>query len=994
MAKGFYISKTLGILGILLGVAAVCTIIALSVVYAQEKNKNAENSAVAPTSATTTSTTTTSATTTSTTTTSTATTSTTTTSTATPTIPADESKPWNQYRLPKTLIPDSYQVTLRPYLTPNEQGLYIFEGNSTVHFTCNNATDVIIIHSKKLNYTLKAGHMVALRALDGSQAPAITKTELVERTEYLVVHLGGSLTKGNQYAMESQFQGELADDLAGFYRSEYMEDGIKKVVATTQMQAPDARKSFPCFDEPAMKAIFNITLIHPSNFTALSNMLPKGSSPFQEDPSWNITEFHPTPKMSTYLLAYIVSEFKYVEDVSPNNVQIRIWARPSAIEEGHGAYALSVTGPILSFFAQHYDTPYPLEKSDQIALPDFNAGAMENWGLVTYRENALLYDPKSSSIGNKERVVTVIAHELAHQWFGNLVTVAWWNDLWLNEGFASYVEYLGADSAEPNWNLTDLIVQNEVYRVMAVDALASSHPLSSPADEVNTPAQISELFDSITYSKGASVLRMLSSFLTEDLFKKGLSSYLHAFEYSNTVYLDLWEHLQKAVDNQTEIELPANVSTIMDRWILQMGFPVITLNTTTGDISQEHFLLDPQSNVTRPSEFNYTWIVPIPYLKGGTQQDQKLGNYWLDTQKDQNASFQTSEDEWVLLNLGVTGYYQVNYDDNNWKKIQKQLQTDLSAIPAINRAQIIHDSFDLASAQKVPITLALDNTLFLQNETEYMPWEAALSSLSYFQLMFDRSEVYGPMKSYLRKQVTPLFEHFKDTTSNWTNIPETLMEQYNEVNAISTACSSGLKECKDLVSGLYSQWMSNSTNNPIHPNLRSTVYCNAISFGGEEEWNFAWDQFRNATLVNEADKLRTALACSKDVWILNRYLSYTLNPDYIRRQDATSTIISIASNVAGQPLVWDFVRSNWKTLFENYGGGSFSFANLIQGVTRRFSTEFELQQLERFQEENKDTGFGSGTRALEQALEKTKANIKWVKENKEVVLQWFTQNSQ
>ncbi|ERE79859.1 aminopeptidase N isoform X3 [Cricetulus griseus] len=972
MAKGFYISKTLGILGILLGIAAVCTIIALSVVYAQEKNKNAENSATAPTSDPTSATT----------------------STATTTPSVDESKPWNRYRLPTTLIPESYQVTLRPYLTPNEQGLYIFKGSSTVRFTCNNTTDVIIIHSKKLTYTPKGGHLVALRALGGPQAPAIVKTELVERTEYLVVHLQANLTKGNLYEMESEFQGELADDLAGFYRSEYMEGGIKKVVATTQMQAPDARKSFPCFDEPAMKAIFNITLIHPANFTALSNMLPKVSRPLQGDSSWTVTEFHPTPKMSTYLLAYIVSEFKSVKQDPPGKVQIRIWARPSAIDEGHGDYALNVTGPILNFFAQHYNTSYPLEKSDQIALPDFNAGAMENWGLVTYRESALLYDPLSSSIGNKERVVTVIAHELAHQWFGNLVTVAWWNDLWLNEGFASYVEYLGADYAEPTWSLKDLIVQNEVYRVMAVDALASSHPLSSPADEVNTPAQISELFDSITYSKGASVIRMLSSFLTEDLFKKGLSSYLHAFEYSNTVYLDLWEHLQKAVDAQTTIKLPVPVRTIMDRWILQMGFPVITLDTTTGDISQEHFLLDPQSNVTRPSEFNYIWIVPIPYRKGGTQQQQEA-HYWLETQKSQNNAFKTSgNDEWVLLNLGVTGYYQVNYDEGNWKKIQNQLQTNLSAIPVINRAQIIHDSFDLASAQKVNITLALDNTLFLQKETEYMPWEAALSSLNYFKLMFDRSEVYGPMKSYLKKQVTPLFEYFKNYTNNWANLPPTLMEQYNEVNAISTACSSGLKECKDLVSGLYSHWMSNPNNNPIHPNLRSTVYCNAISFGGEEEWNFAWEQFRNATLVNEADKLRAALACSKDVWILNRYLSYTLNPDYIRRQDATSTIISIASNVAGQTLVWDFVRSNWKTLFENYGGGSFSFANLIQGVTRRFSTEFELQQLEQFKEENKDTGFGSGTRALEQALEKTKANIKWVKENKEVVLQWFTQNSQ
>nr|XP_045001175.1 aminopeptidase N [Jaculus jaculus] len=966
MAKGFYISKSLGILGILLGIAAVCTIVALSVVYAQEKNRNAESSAPVPTLPDTTAT--------------------------TLTTSIDASKPWNQYRLPKSLIPDSYQVTLRPYLTPNEQGLYIFEGSSTVLFTCNEATDVIIIHSKKLEYTLVQGHRVVLRALDGSQPPGIIRTELVERTEYLVVHLESPLTKGKQYEMESKFKGELADDLAGFYRSEYVENDVKKVVATTQMQATDARKSFPCFDEPAMKAKFNITLIHPNHLTALSNMLPKGpSTPLQGDSSWHVTEFHTTPKMSTYLLAYIVSEFQKVDSESPNKVLIRIWARPSAIAQGHGSYALNVTGPILNFFAGHYNTPYPLEKSDQIGLPDFNAGAMENWGLVTYRENSLLFDPQISSISNKERVVTVIAHELAHQWFGNLVTVDWWNDLWLNEGFASYVEYLGADYAEPTWNLKDLIVLNDVYRVMAVDSLASSHPLSTPAEEINTPAQISELFDSITYSKGASVIRMLSSFLTEDLFKKGLSSYLHTFEYSNTIYLDLWSHLQMAVDNQTGIQLPAPVRTIMDRWILQMGFPVITVNTVTGDISQEHFLLDPESNVTRPSEFNYLWIVPISSIRNGRQQE----DYWLNgIQSTQSPLFKTAANEWVLLNLNVTGYYQVNYDPENWRKIQTQLQTNLSVIPVINRAQVIHDAFNLASAKRIPVTMALDNTLFLSGEVEYMPWEAALSSLNYFKLMFDRSEVYGPMKKYMRKQVLPLFNHFQGLTSNWTVRPPTLMEQYNEVNAISTACSNGLDQCKLLVSSLFKEWMRNSSHNPIHPNLRSTVYCNAIAQGGEDEWNFAWDQFRNATLVNEADKLRSALACSNQVWILNRYLSYTLNPDYIRKQDATSTISSIASNVVGQTLVWDFVRSNWKKLFEDYGGGSFSFSNLIQAVTRRFSTEYELQQLEQFKMDNMDTGFGSGTRALEQALEKTKANIKWVKENKEAVLQWFTANSQ
>uniref|UniRef100_A0A8D1WJU5 Aminopeptidase n=1 Tax=Sus scrofa TaxID=9823 RepID=A0A8D1WJU5_PIG len=887
MAKGFYISKALGILGILLGVAAVATIIALSVVYAQEKNKNAEHVPQAPTSPT---------------------------ITTTAAITLDQSKPWNRYRLPTTLLPDSYNVTLRPYLTPNADGLYIFKGKSIVRFICQESTDVIIIHSKKLNYTTQ-GHMVVLRGVGDSQVPEIDRTELVELTEYLVVHLKGSLQPGHMYEMESEFQGELADDLAGFYRSEYMEGNVKKVLATTQMQSTDARKSFPCFDEPAMKATFNITLIHPNNLTALSNMPPKGSStPLAEDPNWSVTEFETTPVMSTYLLAYIVSEFQSVNETAQNGVLIRIWARPNAIAEGHGMYALNVTGPILNFFANHYNTSYPLPKSDQIALPDFNAGAMENWGLVTYRENALLFDPQSSSISNKERVVTVIAHELAHQWFGNLVTLAWWNDLWLNEGFASYVEYLGADHAEPTWNLKDLIVPGDVYRVMAVDALASSHPLTTPAEEVNTPAQISEMFDSISYSKGASVIRMLSNFLTEDLFKEGLASYLHAFAYQNTTYLDLWEHLQKAVDAQTSIRLPDTVRAIMDRWTLQMGFPVITVDTKTGNISQKHFLLDSESNVTRSSAFDYLWIVPISSIKNGVMQD----HYWL---RD------VSQGE-------------------------------------LRRGQLEDDS---ASAADKPVG--------------HPCHQSGSGHLRQLQ----------PGHKYLRKQVEPLFQHFETLTKNWTERPENLMD--HEINAISTACSNGLPQCENLAKTLFDQWMSDPENNPIHPNLRSTIYCNAIAQGGQDQWDFAWGQLQQAQLVNEADKLRSALACSNEVWLLNRYLGYTLNPDLIRKQDATSTINSIASNVIGQPLAWDFVQSNWKKLFQDYGGGSFSFSNLIQGVTRRFSSEFELQQLEQFKKNNMDVGFGSGTRALEQALEKTKANIKWVKENKEVVLNWFIEHS-
>ncbi|XP_074956970.1 LOW QUALITY PROTEIN: aminopeptidase N [Phalacrocorax aristotelis] len=971
MAAGFFISKTVGIVGIVLGLGAVATIIALSVVYDQEKNKVMDTGTTATTTTTAapsmTATTTTSST------------------TTTPSTTAASNEPWDQWRLPTTLMPESYEVTLQPFLKAVVNNTYIFKGNSTVVFVCLEATDLILIHSNKLEYTMQGTFHASLQAVSGSSAPSISKTWLVPSTQYLVVQLNGMLQQGQRYQLFTIFTGELADDLAGFYRSEYVDEfGEKKVVATTQMQAADARKAFPCFDEPAMKAKFTVTLIHPSDHEALSNMPVK--STWQHDlngTSWNVTKFHTTPKMSTYLLAFIVSQFDHVQNDS-GDVLIRIWGRPKAIAEGQGNYALQVTGPILKFFEGHYNTSYPLPKSDQVGLPDFNAGAMENWGLVTYRENSLLFDNASSSIGNKERVVTVIAHELAHQWFGNLVTLRWWNDLWLNEGFASYVEYLGADAVEPSWNIKDLMVLNEMYVVMATDALATSHPLSFREDEINTPAQISEVFDNIAYSKGASVLRMLSDFLTEDVFKEGLQSYLHTFAYNNTVALDLWIHLQEAVTNNN-ILLPSNISDIMDHWTLQMGFPVVTVNTLTGSVSQEHFLLGNASAVERPSVFNYTWIVPITWMT----QEATGDRYWLTKSSEIYDQFKVNKSSWLLLNLNVTGYFRVNYNQENWDQLLQQLSINHEVIPMINRAQIIDDAFNLARAKHIDVTLALRTTKFLSNETAYMPWEAALNNLHYFQLMFDRSEVFGVMSKYIQKQVMPLFNHYKIITDNWTSIPSGLMDQYNEINAISTACSYGITECQDLATHYFIQWQKNATENPIPPNLRSSIYCSIVATGGQKAWEFIWQRFKEATVVSEADRLRTALSCSPHPWILNRYLQYTLDPSKIRKQDATATINSIASNVVGQPLAWDFIRGNWRMLFTQYGGGSFSFSRLILAVTQRFSTEFELHQLEQFKADNQDIGFGSGTRALEQALERTKANIEWVKENKQAVLDWF-----
>uniref|UniRef100_A0A8C2CF73 Aminopeptidase n=1 Tax=Cyprinus carpio TaxID=7962 RepID=A0A8C2CF73_CYPCA len=959
MGKGYYISRHLATAAMVLAAIALLTIIALSVVYNREKSKNAAKFTNATTS-------------------------------PVPPTQKTSNEPWDKYRLPDTLSPEYYNVTLWPRLVKNANGMYIFTGISGVMFTCVKKTDLILIHSNKLNLTLFKGHHAKLTGQSGVMAPAIKTTWFQMETQYLVIQLEGKLKPGKSYWLYTEFTGELADDLEGFYRSEYMEDGEKKIIAITQMQATYARKAFPCFDEPGMKAVFHITLIHDLETTALSNSQEiKTEKVTIDGTAVTRTIFGPTKKMSTYLIAFVVSDFKYISAKDKKGVLVRIWARKKAIEDGQGDYALNITQPILEFFEKYYNTSYPLSKSDQIALPDFNSGAMENWGLVAYRETALLYDPQTSANGNKQRVVTVVSHELAHMWFGNLVTLKWWNDLWLNEGFASYVEYLGADYAEPTWDMKDQTILYDLQRAFAVDSLTSSHPLSRKEEEVNTPSEISEMFNTISYSKGAAVLKMLSEFLTEPVFAKGLSNYLKQFAFGSSVYTDLWDHLQKAVDQTPGVKLPYSVHEIMNRWILQMGFPVITIDTRTGNVSQKHFLLEPEAVVDRKSEFNYEWFVPIKWMKKQQVQDQ----LWLLQKSALHKPMKVSKNEWVLANLHVSGYFRVNYDLGNWERLLSKLESDHQVIPVVNRAQILDDAFNLARASIINITLALRTTKYLLHERKYIPWEAALRNLNYFFQLFDRSEVYGAMQAYLKKQVKPLFEYFGNISSNWTAVPSGHTDQFTQIIALSLACSTGVEGCRELTRNWFKKWMQNPHNNVIHPNLRSTVYCNAIAAGGAEEWNFGWQMFQKATVAAEAVKLRSALACTKVPWLLNRYLEYTMNPEKIRKQDATSTIGYIASNIIGQSLAWDFVRANWDYFFKMYGTGSFSFSRLISDITYRFCTPFELSQLKRFQKDNAETGFGSGTRALQQAIEKTTAKIKWLAENKEPVHQWFLSES-
>ncbi|XP_007256298.3 alanyl (membrane) aminopeptidase-like b [Astyanax mexicanus] len=945
MGKGVYISKGLAIATVVLTVSAVSGIVLMVVMYQLQIKENPPK--VPPT--------------------------------LIPTTPIPTGPPPN-LRLPDNLIPERYEVFLQPYfytvLENNTVQSHVFKGNSTVTFKCVKDTRSIFLHALQLSVSnVKVTDSVTRKNIE------VERYEVhINKTNFFEIQLKEVLNgNGSYYELFTEFEGELLDDLAGLYMSRYTENPVnedddqKRFLMASQMQPTDARKVFPCFDEPALKAVFSITIIHRPETKARSNTPGEGKYTDIDGEQWIVTKFEPTPIMSTYLLAFTVNQFTDKE-VKLENKEIRIWAKPEAINAGHASYSLQITKDILAFYEELFGLKYPLRKLDQIAIPDFGAGAMENWGLIMYRETALLYEEGVSSTSNKEWIATVIAHELAHQWFGNLVTMKWWNNLWLSEGFATYISYLGVNKVEPTWDILDLIVLKEVQPAMEVDSLNSSHPLSSTEAEIQTTAEISDLFDSISYSKGAAVLRMLCAHIGETAFFEGLKLYLKNNQYQSTDTTDLWKYMKEV---STE-----DVESIMYGWTEQVGYPVISINTSTGEIWQEQFLLN------QTGDYGLEWQVPIRFMKSPLFKVEK--EVLREKGPVARPAYDLKPGEWLLANINCTGYYRVNYDEENWYKLIDQMETDHHDIPLISRGQLIDDAFNLARAKYVNVTLALSTTKYLINETEYIPWESALNNLQYFILMFDRSEVYGPMQKYLRKQVGPLYDYFQEYTDNAT-VPEKHSEQFNQINAISVACSNDVQECTEMATKLFKDWR-NGTNR-IPPNLKSTIYCSAIASGDEDDWDFAWNQYEKASIATEKDKLRYALSCTKKMWLLNRYLEYTLEPSKIRKMDAVSTINHIARNVAGQALAWDFIRAHWTEITEEYGSGLMSVGSLIDEVTERFSTEFELQQLKQFRREHYGDGPGPAARALEQAIERTEANIEWVKENKQTVMNWFLQES-
>lgn len=885
--------------------------------------------------------------------------------------------PWNKMRLPEHIIPGHYELMIHANLTT-----LTFKGTTAIEITASQRTSAIILHSNHLQIskaTLKkgAGERQSEEPLRVLEYPPHEQIALLA-PEPLVV--------GLPYTIVIEYAGNLSETFHGFYKSTYRtKEGEVRILASTQFEPVAARMAFPCFDEPAFKASFLIKIRREPRHLAISNMPLVKSVTVAE----GLIEDHfdVTVKMSTYLVAFIISDFKSVSKMTKSGVKVSVYAVPDKINQAD--YALDAAVTLLEFYEDYFSIPYPLPKQDLAAIPDFQAGAMENWGLTTYRESALLFDAEKASASSKLGITLTVSHELAHQWFGNLVTMEWWNDLWLNEGFAKFMEFVSVSVTHPELKVEDYFF-GKCFDAMEVDALNSSHPVSTP---VENPAQIREMFDDVSYEKGACILNMLRDYLSAEAFKSGIVQYLQKYSYKNTKNEDLWNSMasicptdgtermdgfcsrgQHSSSSSHWRQEGLDVKTMMNTWTLQKGFPLITVTVRGRNVHmrQEHYLKGADT-----TETGYLWHVPLTFI---TSKSNSAHKFLLKTKTD--VLILPEEVEWIKFNVGMNGYYIVHYEDDGWDSLTGLLQGTHTAISSNDRASLINSAFQLVSNGKLPIEKALDLTLYLKHETEIMPVFQGMNELiPMYKLMEKRemNEVESQFKAFLIRLLRDLID--KQTWTDEGSVSQRMLRS----QLLLLACVRKYQPCVQRAEGYFRDWKEANGNLRLPNDVTLAVF--AVGAQTPEGWDFLYKKYQSSLSSTEKEQIEFALCTSQNEEKLRWLLDQSFKGDIIKSQEFPGILRAVGRNPVGYPLAWQFLRENWNKLVEKFDLGSPSIAYMVMGTTNQFSTRARLEEVKGFFSSLKENG--SQLRCVQQTIETIEENIRWMDKNFDKIRLWL-----
>ncbi|MGB9348206.1 MAG: M1 family metallopeptidase [Ilumatobacteraceae bacterium] len=781
------------------------------------------------------------------------------------------------FRLPSGVEPTRYEVRLRPDLDDAS-----FTGIVTIDLTVAAATQTLVLNAAELE--------IVSCTVDGADAT----WELLADTERLVVTAASEITAGAS-RLTIEFVGVINDRLRGFYRSTYTDDdGTDHVIATTQMQATDCRRAFPCWDEPEYKAVFAITLDVADELTAISNG-PEIDRATADGRS--VIRFADTMKMSSYLVAFVVGRLETTETVDVDGIPLRVVHVPG---KGHlTALGLDVGAFCLRWFQEYYGIAYPGDKVDLIALPDFAAGAMENLGCITFRESLLLVDPATSTQFERQMVVDVIAHELAHMWFGDLVTMRWWNGIWLNEAFATFMEVAACEAYRPDW---ERWTSFGVERTLAFDTDSLVNTRSVEFD-VRSPADADGMFDVLTYQKGGSLLRMLEQYLGEEEFRAGVSHYLRTHSYGNTETNDLWDAIEETSGEP--------VRRIMDSWIWQPGYPLVQASIVDDDgvpslrLTQRRFRFSarpPEADADAETSSS-VWAIPVHVRNGGI-----VTTVLLDGAETAAPLPLADPDGSVVVNAGGSGYFRVDYDDT----LRSRLDTDaLAEMSTLERYDLVDDAWAATVAGDLSASELLSFLEAFEGERDHAVWQAIVIALRGLSRLLDDGPALEAFRTRVRTLAAPALADLGEPMAGESDLTAKLRGLL--VGAVGVLGGDiGIQaRCREL--------FDDATNDPtsVDPELTAAATSVVAATGDARTYARLRDGFRHGATPQDQLRQLYALAEFDDEALLLETCEFAMS-SAVKSQNAPFLLRLAIANRRHGAAAWAFVRDHWAEANERF----------------------------------------------------------------------------
>eukprot|EP01083_Nonionella_stella_P065979 173349_1 len=870
--------------------------------------------------------------------------------------------------LPKEVTPVSYELEISPNLVD-----FTFTGRVCARVVVSAPVKEVVVNSADLKFV-----DVRVKQGDSNVAVDVGKVIFDEKNETASIPV--SLAEG-EATVEIGYSGEINDKLKGFYRSKWTKAGEPAYLGTTQFESVDARRALPCWDEPATKATFQLTLIVPEPMTAISNM-PELSTEVLPNGTKKVV-FDKSPIMSSYLLAWVIGEIECLEETTTSGTLVRAFTVMGALEDVK--FSLDVAKRCLPLFEDIFGIKYPLPKLDIIAIPDFSVGAMENWGLVTFRDSAIFCNEKSSQSA-REWVTMVVCHELAHQWFGNLVTMEWWSQLWLNEGFASFMQYNATDKLFPKWKMWETFVSNALESALRLDALESSHPIEV---EVFHPSEIDSIFDMVSYCKGGSVVRMCYEFLGEKAFNAGVTSYLKAHSYKNAVTTDLWHHLGEASGK--------DVNELMGAFTLKQGYPVISVEESmdggklTLSLTQSRFL---STGKPKPEDDEVVWKIPLLIAVSGEAEPQKF----LMTERSMKLEL-AGDVKWYKLNATASGVYRVNYPIEAIERLKEAVRS--KELSALDRMNLISDVASMAKAGYCSATLVLELAKAFEAEDSQPVWAVVASSLASIKAILrndpckDKFDEFGrgifaSISELLGWDVSPTDT---ERTKQLRGTVLSALASYED----SAAGREGLARFQKNVPAAGTDDEKVGTDGEkagtddekapeMDRNVQAAVFTMAAKWGGRSEWERL--QFLAETSSEPFEKICAlrALSSTNDVKLLEETIAYGMSGK-IRDQDIIYCIPAIAHNPKGSEMYWAWLQKNFDDLKKRFPAMSF-MKSFIQAVGVFCSSE-KADEVEAFFAKHSED---PNKRAMQQTVESIRVKAAWLKRDGLAIAEWMNKN--